>query len=90
MASSSNLPQLFSKTADELERAAAHFRESASHTEMEEHGRAGQHAFIAHGHLANAEELAQQAATVEAERFSAEVMEAHPVTEAAADFTSQN
>lgn len=75
--------RLYSEAADELERAAAHYREAAKHTELGEHVKAAHHAHISRGHFLNAQAHAHEAAKQHAAQFSEKVMSEHPVVESA-------
>lgn len=77
---------LYSEAAIELERAAGHYREAAKHVELGERAKASQHAFISQGHLLNVDAKVHEAATIEAEAHSQDVMSEHPVTDAPEDF----
>ena len=79
-----NAGQLYDDAAGELDRAAGHYREAARHTDLGEHVKAAHHAHIARGHFLNAQSVAHETARLHAAQFSQEVMDAHPVTEAAA------
>ena len=70
--------QLYTVAAAELDRAAAHYREAASHTELGEHVKAAHHAHIARGHFLNAQGMAHDAAKLHASQFSESVLEEHP------------
>lgn len=63
--------------AQELDRAAAHYREAARHTELGEHVKAAHHAHIARGHFLNAQGFAHEAAKLHASRFSDAVLAEH-------------
>lgn len=76
-------PQQYTDCANELERATAHYREAAKHHELGEDVKAAHHAHIARGHFLNAQAFAHDAAKAHAKQFSAEVMDEHPVSEAA-------
>jgi hypothetical protein len=73
--------QEYAVAAQELERAAAHYREAARHTELGEHVKAAHHAHIARGHFLNAQGFAHEAAKLHASRFSESVLAEHPVSE---------
>lgn len=75
--------KLYSDAAVELERAAAHYREAAKHTDLEEHVKAAHHAHISRGHFLNAQALAHEAAKQHAAQFSEQVMNEHPVVDPA-------
>jgi hypothetical protein len=77
----------YTTAADELERAVAHYREAASHSERGEHVQAAHHAHIARGHFLNAQANAHAAAKWHADRFSDDVMKEHPVVAAQAQST---
>lgn len=78
--------ELYADASTALARAAGHYQEAARHTELGEHTKAAQHAFIAHGHIVAARAKADEAASIEAEQHSGEVMQAHPVTPAPEEF----
>jgi hypothetical protein len=65
--------------AEELERAARHYREAARHCELGEHVKAAHHAHIARGHFLNTQTNAHDAARWHANEFSDQVMAEHPV-----------
>ena len=71
--------QEYKVAAQELDRAAAHYREAARHTELQEHVKAAHHAHIARGHFLNAQGMAHEAAKLHASRFSDSVLAEHPV-----------
>lgn len=73
--------QEYAVAAQELDRAAAHYREAARHTELGEHVKAAHHAHIARGHFLNAQGFAHEAAKLHANRFSDSVLAEHPVAE---------
>lgn len=71
--------QQYTVCASELERAVAHYKEAAKHSELGEHVKAAHHAHIARGHFLNAQGFAHEAAKLHASQFSEEVMQDHPV-----------
>lgn len=73
--------QQYTVAAAELERAVAHYREAANHSELGEHVKAAHHAHIARGHFLNAQGFAHEAAKWHASQFSEDVLKAHPVSE---------
>lgn len=73
--------QHYTVAATELERAVAHYKEAAKHSELNEHVKAAHHAHVARGHFLNAQGFAHEAAKYHASRFSDEVMGEHRVTE---------
>jgi len=72
--------QQYTRAADELERAVAHYREAAHHSERGEHVKAAHHAHIARGHFLTAQANAHEAEKWHAAQFSDSVMREHPVT----------
>ncbi len=69
----------YTRAAEELDKAAAHYREAARHSALGEHVKAAHHAHIARGHFLNAQGKAHEAAKWHADHFSDEVMREHPV-----------
>lgn len=79
---------LYRAASTEFERAAGHCKEAAKHSELGEHSKAAQHAFISYGHRLNAEDKTREAAMLEAENYSEDVMGSHPVTNAPDEYPS--